>query len=127
VFNKFIILKLIGVTAAQLHGLHDYASSDASRLFSSLKNEIPLKCVSILSAKLDETHGTYTIEVQVMTVFQYSEYNDAEGIRHRCPSMIKGQTRILGSYYIQVPSSILNHVLNILGLLENELQVTETY
>ena len=75
---KTVFLKVTGVTPdelASLHALYDdgrYQESGGAVRFKSpsLRDSVPSKAllVSIVSAKLDKDHPTYTVEIQVNAV-----------------------------------------------------------
>jgi len=126
--DKYIILKPVGVTAEQLHNLHDFVASEKSRIFAGPENH-GIDCVQILTSKMDEKFKTYTLEIMVYTIVWKYEYEDATGKTQKHP-VRHGPTNHdhkIGNYCIQIPSTILLGVLNILQLTNNALEVSKRF
>lgn len=126
--DQYIILKPIGITAEEVHKLHDFVESPGSKVFAGPNNP-GIPCVEILDSKLDRKFGTYTMEVKVIIeMFRY-EYTDGDGKHQKHP--VKHGNRPedtrMGKYHIMVSSQILLTTLSILGLLGRATIVNEKF
>jgi len=120
--NKFLHLKVVGVTPDQLQKLHTFADQDpnsclpyhiiddVSNHIYSLKRGVP--CVKILSSKYEAIDGFYRVEVRVLTAVYTKRYKHISEPKdapyHESKTML--------GFCITASSNILDAVLKILEL-----------
>jgi len=118
--NKFLHLKVVGITPDQLQKLHTFAYKDPSsclpyNLPIDVSNHIYPKdtgvpCVEILSSKYEATDGSYRVEVRVLTAVHVQWY------KHITEPKEDPAHESKNGFWITTSSNILDTVLKILEL-----------